>query len=112
MNFNLILQLVAAFIIIFFSIFVFIKNKKNIHFSIFGISIFIWLVASFLAYISQIESWILFWFKISYIGIIFIPSTFFSFVSYLLGRRPNKIISLTYFISFFFTFLLFFSKYL
>ena len=106
MNLNSIFHLLASVTIIIFSIFVFIKNKKNIYFVFFGTAIFIWLFASYFAYVSQIESQALFWFKISYIGVIFIPSTFFHFIFNLLGRKLNKTISLNYIISLFFIFLL------
>src|SRR3989304_5232752 len=111
MNLNSILHLTASFIIIIFSIFVFIKNKKNIHFAIFGTVIFIWLFASSLAYMSPLESEILFWFKISYIGIIFIPTTFYNFIFNLLGRKHNKIVLFNYTMSFFFVILLSFPNY-
>src|SRR4030042_6478724 len=111
MNLNSIFHLLASVTIIIFSIFVFIKNKKNIYFVFFGTAIFIWLFASYFAYVSQIESQALFWFKISYIGVIFIPSTFFHFIFNLLGRKLNKTISLNYIISLFFIFLLYFSEY-
>ena len=111
MNLNSIFHLVASITIIIFCIFVFIKNKKNVYFVFFGVAIFVWLFASFFAYISQIESQALFWFKISYIGVAFIPPTFFHFVFNLLGRKPNKIISLNYIISLCFIFLLYSSGY-
>jgi signal transduction histidine kinase len=112
MNLNFIVHLIAALVVIIFSLFVFIKNRSNIHFAVFGTTIFIWLFASSIAYASQAEQQALFWFKISYIGIIFIAATFYSFIFNLLGKRQNKIIFLNYAISLFFVFLLFYSEYL
>src|SRR4030042_5046409 len=112
MNLNSIFHFVASFTIFVFSIFLFIKNKKNVYFVLFGMAIFIWLFASSFAYIAEKESQVLFWFKISYIGIIFIPATFFHFVFNLLRRKLNKTIFLIiYIISFCFIFLLYFSEY-
>src|SRR4030065_629878 len=51
MNLNSIFHLLASVTIIIFSIFVFIKNKKNIYFVFFGTAIFIWLFASFFEYV-------------------------------------------------------------
>jgi len=112
MTLNFTFHLIAALTVIIFSILVFLKNRKNIYFAFLGTSIFVWLIASSMAYISQVESQVLFWFKISYIGIIFIPSTFYNFVFSLLEQKQKRTIFFNYSISLFFVFLLYFSNYL
>jgi hypothetical protein len=108
MNLNFILHLTSALIVGIFGFFVFIKNRKNIYFTTFCTSIFLWLFASSQAYLSKTESQALFWFKVSYIGIIFIPSTFYSFISHFLGDVRRRVIFLNYTISLVFVFLLYF----
>lgn len=112
MNLNSFLHFISSLIVIAFSVFVFIKNRKNIYFTIFGTSIFVWLLASSLAYIPQEEAQALFWFKISYLGILFIPPTFYNFVCNLLKQKHSKIVSLSFMICLFFIILLYFSDYL
>jgi signal transduction histidine kinase len=111
MNITFISQIVASLIVISFAIFVSIKNRKNIYFTIFGTAIFTWLFASSLAYIAQLKIQALFWFKISYIGVVFIPITFYSFVSNFLGKKQNIINFLNYLIGLVFICLLYFSDY-
>lgn len=102
----------AALIVLTFSIFVFTKNRQNLSFAIFGFVIFVWLFASSFAYINHDESQILFWYKLSYAGIIFIPSTFYDFIYRLLKRRAGKITVINYAVSLVFILLLFNSDYL
>ena len=111
MNITYISHMVAAFIVISFAVFVSIKNRKNISFTIFGTAIFTWLFASSLAYLSQSKMQSLSWFKISYIGVVFIPITFYSFISGFLGKKQKLINSINYFIGFLFIGLLYFSDY-
>jgi hypothetical protein len=110
MNLNAILHFIASFIVIAFSIFVYLKNRKNIYFAIFGATIFIWLFASSFAYIYQVETLSLFWFKISYIGVVLIPISFYNFIFDLLDRKNNKVIITNYIIGLIFIFLLYFSN--
>ncbi|MEW5894575.1 MAG: histidine kinase N-terminal 7TM domain-containing protein [Candidatus Omnitrophota bacterium] len=68
----------------FFGVFILLKNiRKRINwiFFAFSLSISVWLSASFAAHISHEFVNKLFWFKMSYLGIIFISSTFFHFIS-------------------------------
>ncbi len=104
---NSVLHSAASFVVLAFGFFCVFKNKKNAYFAVFCLAISIWLLASAFAYQSVQESQALFWFKISYIGIIFIPSAFYGFIFNLLGRKQNKTIILNYLISAAFIFLLY-----
>ena len=88
-------HLIVSIIVISFGIFVCAKNKYskvNHSFALFCLPISIWLFASFIAYNCRTEFRILLWFKISYMGIIFIPVTFYHFVFNVLNRKIDKII--------------------
>lgn len=89
------LYFIVSFIIIFFGIFVYLKNRKskvNRSFAFLSFSIFTWLFASFIAYNCKTKFQILLWFKISYSGVIFIAITFYHFIYNVLDRRKDRII--------------------
>jgi len=95
LNFYFSSHIVAAIYFLIFSFFILLKNKKselNRSFFLFGLAIFNWLLFSSFAIISTNKRNILFWYRMSYIGIIFIPSTFFYFISCLINLRKRIIL--------------------
>ena len=69
-----------------FGIFVFVKNRKsrvNQSWAIFSVAIAIWGYGFYKGGNATIPSLALFWYRIAYIGIIFIP--FFSFIFFVVG---------------------------
>ena len=92
--------------------FVFIKNRKsatNIGFLLFAISIFIWLSSYSIAYRETNPALVEMWFKIGYIGVIFLAITAYHFTSGVIKRfdtEKNKII-LSCIVGLVFVFLLF-----
>ncbi|MFH1875316.1 MAG: ATP-binding protein [Candidatus Omnitrophota bacterium] len=112
-NFYFVSHLAAALLVLFFSFFVFIKNKKskvNLSFSIFGSTIFSWLLFSSFAAISAEKEMNLFWFKMSYMGIILIPHTFLYFVSCVTEKKNTFIIFFSWLYAFSFILLLWFTN--
>ncbi|MDP2922958.1 MAG: ATP-binding protein [Candidatus Omnitrophota bacterium] len=90
LNLYFLSHLSSCLIVFLFSLFAFKKNKKsrvNRSFFVFGSTIAVWLLFSSIAIISDKETIIVFWYKLSYIGIILIPYTFSYFVSCLVGKR-------------------------
>ncbi|MCM8832013.1 MAG: ATP-binding protein [Candidatus Omnitrophica bacterium] len=93
-NFYFLPHLFSAFIVLSFSIFVFVRNRKstvNRSFSVLGLTIFVWLLFSLFASNASTEANSLFWYKISYIGVILIPCTFSYFIASIIGRK-NKLL--------------------
>jgi len=71
-----ILPLISGLSVLWLGIFVFWKNKKNkvnLLFGIFSLCIAIWLIGSFFMLNSKTDDWIIFWDRVVYIGVIFIP---------------------------------------
>ena len=71
-----ILPLISGLSVLGLGIFVFWKNKKNkvnLLFGIFSLCIAIWLIGSFFMLSSKTDDWIIFWDRVVYIGVIFIP---------------------------------------
>lgn len=83
---------IAIFVLIF-NIFVYLKNKTsqiNKTYVIFGICIFIWLFCFGIAHGTGNLDKKLFYYRIGYIGVIFIPVAAYMFISYLLEHNRNK----------------------
>jgi len=95
MNYQSVLLFVAAILVLFFNFFVYLKNKKskvNLTFATFGFFISLWLFSFAIAYNIVNLALKLFWFKIGYIGITFIPCGFYAFIFFLLERKKDKFI--------------------
>lgn len=106
---------VAAAIIVFFSgVFIYSRNffkKANLAFFLFSLAISCWLFFSFVSYASLDVSEKLFWFKVSYFGIIFIPITFFHFISnFTRGKYDSALLLMSYVIGFIVFFILLFDR--
>jgi len=105
-NFQSPLMFISAVFVLFFNFLVYFKNRKsrvNLSFAIFGISIFVWLFSFAVAY--RIDNLILklFWFKLGYVGIIFIAINFYTFIFYLTNRKRDRFIVISnYFLGLFF----------
>jgi len=110
------LPLLSAFFVILLGLIVFIKKKRTkINFLFFFSSffIFIWLFGTFMMLISTTEKYVFFWDKFIYIGVIFIPSSLYYFVTSFLNieKEKKKIIFFGYLLSFIFLFFNIFSKF-
>lgn len=84
----------AAFVL-FFNGLVFFRNRNsriNRAFAVFGIFLFIWLFSYALAYFTQDKGLKLILFRVGYSGIIFMPASFFCFISYFLERQRDFVI--------------------
>ncbi len=84
----------SSLVSLLFCVLVVCKNRNsrlNQAFSIFSFLFFIWLFSFALANYYQELSIKLLWFRIGYIGIIFMPVSFYAFVSYLTNRSPRNL---------------------
>ena len=89
------IMLIVAVLVLLFNLLAYLKNrtsKVNLSFAVFGIFIFIWLICFSVAY--RIDNLVLklFWFKLGYIGIIFIPISFYTFIFFLMQRNKDRFI--------------------
>ena len=71
-------------------------------FFIFSLSIFVWLALFSVGYSMQDPKWAFFWFRLAYVGVVFIPVTSFHFHLEFLKRRPVPLLVLFYSMSFIF----------
>ncbi len=88
-------------------IFVFLKRKNNVHkiWSVFCFSVAVWGFGGYkLGMIQDLYQGFIWW-KITYIGIIFIPVFFYHFVYLFLKLQKSKFLYFSYFFGFFFLFL-------
>lgn len=88
-------------------VFVFLKNPKknlNIIFGIFTLSMANWLLSTFMMYRSSDDQWIIFWDRMVYIGVVFVPVLMYHFGLIFTGKKKEKRASLYfgYFFSFVF----------
>ncbi len=114
MNWIYITKIFAAFFVLSFGFFAFVKNRKsavNQSFLLLTISIFIWLFFYAIAmritndYEKSLE-----FYKYGYIGIIFIPVAFYHFVSSFLGRRDTYLKAVIYLLALVFVVVLYSSS--
>ncbi len=96
------LMFVASALTLLFNFLVYFKNRQSLvnrTFAIFGVSIFLWLFCFAIAYKVN-DEWIkLLFFRLGYVGIIFIPINFYAFVFYLLESKKYKfVVTLNYFL--------------
>jgi len=100
MNFYSIFPFTAGFLILLLGLFVYLKNRKSlIHntFGLFSLSISVWLITYSIAYNFYNKNIIYTLFKIGYTAVIFIPITWYHFISSFLNlKRERKWIFLSY----------------
>jgi len=95
MKYQVLLMLLTAALVLLFNQLVYLKNRKskvNQSFSIFGIFIFIWLFCFSIAYATTNLDSKLLWFRMGYLGIIFIPVSFYSFIFHLMNRSKDWVV--------------------
>jgi len=97
------LPLISAVFVLCLGIFVFSKNRKlkvNQIFFLFTICLTIWLFATFMMFTSEEDARIIFWDRIVYIGVIFIPITIYHFsLEFAKIEAKRKLLYLGYFLS-------------
>ena len=100
------LPLISAIFVFSLGIFVFLKNRKsdlNILFSLFCLSITIWLFGTFMMFISKSDKEAIFWDRFVYIGVVFVPVFMYHFsiiFSKIKGQR--ELLFLSYLLAFVF----------
>lgn len=85
------------------ALFAFLKNKRsrvNRSFFLFGLAASLWQIPYFIAYNLNNDSYILFWIKIAYIGLIFVTPTCYHFIVSFLNLNKKHFIRIFYTISF------------
>ena len=101
-----ILPLISGIFVSFCGFFVLGKNAKlrlNQIFFLFTLSVAIWLFASFAIFSSKTDKNAVFWDRIVYAGVVFIPATFYHFVLLFTKiKNQKKLLCLVYFLSFIF----------
>jgi len=102
----IILPLISGMFVLFLGLFVLGKNRRskvNQIFFLFTFSVAIWLFASFIMFLSKTDEQTIFWDRIVYLGVVFIPTTFYHF-SLLFTKIKNqkRLLYLGYFLSFLF----------
>ena len=85
-------------------------KKPNIAWAIFLLAASLWGIGSYKATTTLNETDVILWMRITYIGIILIPTFFYQFVYMFLGIQRKKIIVTLYVISIFFILINFISK--
>lgn len=99
----------AAVLVLCFNYVVYLKNRSsnvNRSFAIFGLSISFWLFCFGIAYSMPAPGSKLVWFRLGYIGIIFIPINFYTFIYYLQERiKDHFVVILNYIFGVIFLFL-------
>ncbi|MCA9395154.1 MAG: GAF domain-containing protein [Candidatus Omnitrophica bacterium] len=93
------LLLVSATYILLFNYVVLSRNfksKVNRSFAVFGLSIFVWLFCFGVAYSISDVSAKMIWYKLGYLGIIFIPINFYAFIGYFVDGVSQSLKRLGY----------------
>jgi len=81
---------------------VLLKNRKaKVNQTLFGaiICITIWLLATFAMFLSKEDYWAIFWDRVVYAGVVFIPITVYHFGLSFAKRKEGKLLYLGYFLS-------------
>ncbi|GBE36733.1 sensory histidine kinase AtoS [bacterium BMS3Bbin07] len=102
-----ILYLIASITVISHGVMVYLNNRKsriNMSLFLFCLASFFWLFFAFLATFSDSYDTSLLLFRICYVGIVFIPSTFYQFAYEFVGRTSGRRIAVRYLISTLFAF--------
>ena len=85
--------------------FVYLKGRKNTVnriWALFALSVAIWGFGGYKIGTTADVSMAFFWWRLTHVGIIFIPVLFLHFVYVLLGRKRDKVLVTTYILGFFF----------
>jgi len=105
---------VSAFLVLSVGVYVFLTNKKSlphIIFSLFYLSVSTWQFGFFYIFISDSKPEALFWGKIVWVGVIFIPTFFYHFTVNFLNKNLSRFqIPFLYSLSGFFLFSLYFTN--
>ena len=114
MNLFIVVSLVVCLLSACLGVFTFFQIKKRLHFvwALFNLDIAVWSGGIFLAGISKNEFWARIDWKLSHIGVLFIPVLFYHTVCLFLDSKDRRILYLLYFQAFFFTLLLIFTNYI
>ncbi|VAX29370.1 hypothetical protein MNBD_NITROSPIRAE02-321 [hydrothermal vent metagenome] len=102
-----ILYLIASITVISHGVMVYLNNRKsriNTSLFLFCLASFFWLFFAFLATLSDSYDTALLFFRICYVGIVFIPSTFYHFAHEFVGRASGRRVAARYLISTLFAF--------
>jgi len=102
-----ILYLIASVTVISLGVMVYLNDRKSrINKSLFMLCLasFFWLFFAFLAVFSDSHDAALLFFKVCYVGIVFIPSTFYHFAHEFVGKTSGKRIAAGYLLSAVFAF--------
>jgi len=107
MTFATIIPLFGAIFMFLLALFIFLKNKKsklNIIFSFVCLSIALWLFGTFMMFLNRDNDPLaIFWDRICYIGVIFIPTLMYHFsVTFSGVKKQTKLIIIGYILSFIF----------
>ena len=97
--------LLTGIFCLLFGIFVYLKgrqNKSNKLWAIFCFSVAVWGFGGYKIGLIKNPSEALFWWRITYVGIIFIPVLFYHFVYQFLGFKKKTLLYLIYLFGFFF----------
>ncbi len=106
-----IIPLIGAILMFFLALFILFKNKKkslNLIFSLVCLSIAIWLFGTSMMFLNVGKKDLaIFWDRICYIGVVFIPTLMYHFSVIFSGaKKQKKLVVLGYFLSFIFLFLI------
>lgn len=105
---------ITSLLVFMMGLVVFIKSKSSqttFYFFLLSISIFFWLTATAMGYLSRSEELASLWFKIDNFGVMFISPSFFGLAVSLTGRRYNKALIAGFVIAFIFGMLGLFGSY-
>ena len=101
-----ILALTSGIFVLFCGFLVLAKNKKsklNQIFFLFTVTVAIWLLATFLMLLSKTDEQAIFWDRIVYVGVVFIPTTFYHFtLVFTKTKNQKRLLYLGYLLSFLF----------
>ena len=103
MNFTTIMPLISAILAISIGIFVFRQNRKNLinqTFFLFTLGITEWFVCTFMMFLykNNMEA-VIFWDRLVYAGVAFMPVFTYKFYLALIGKRSDKILYIGYALS-------------
>jgi len=99
--------LVSSLLFFVLPSYIFWKNRKSVlvrRFFTVGLSAFLWQFPYFIGYNLQDAAKILVWYRLAYVGLVFIPPTLYHFIVSFLNLKRHKFIVLFYSIAVFFVF--------
>jgi len=104
MNIFAISGLLIAILSAVMAFLMFLRGRNFLHYlwGIFCLSVMVWGIGAFRVATAANPAWSIFWWKVGYIGVIFIPILFTHFTCKFLNRRSGLFIWLIYLLGFFF----------